>query len=85
MDIKDRLKKIDDFFDNLSTEEFDKMLENTGIYDIKASGNYNMELKLNLANTLGKNKEKLYSHEKEIHFANDDSFNLYDDNSVQAS
>lgn len=35
--LEDELKKIDEFFDNLSTEEFEKMLIENGINEILPS------------------------------------------------
>lgn len=85
MNYKDRLKKIDDFFDNMSIEEFDVMIEKSGIYSIKPSSNYGMELKLNLSNVIEKNKEMLYLCQTETYLEMDESLNLYDNYLVIAS
>lgn len=85
MGFKDRLKRIDNFFDSMSVEEFDTMLEKTGIHEIEASSNSGMELKLNLSNILEKNKEGLYLSQTDTIMDIDEKFNSYDTNLVKAS
>lgn len=46
MDINERLKQIDDFFEDLSIEEFEEKLEKAGINNIKSCSNSNMEMLL---------------------------------------
>lgn len=85
MKLKDRLKKIDNFFDDMSIEEFDTMIEKSGIYSIKSSSSYGMELKLNLSDVIEKNKEMLYLSQTETYLKMDKDLNLYNDYLVKAS
>lgn len=85
MKLKDRLKKIDNFFDDMSIEEFDTMIEKSGIHSIKPSSNYGMELKLNLSDVIEKNKEMLYLSQTETYLKMDEDLNLYNDYLVKAS
>lgn len=48
----ERLKRIDDFFENLSIEEFEQKLEAAGINEIKSSSCDNKELSLSLKNII---------------------------------
>jgi len=44
MDIEERLKRIDEHFEHLTVEEFEKKLERAGINEIKSSADFGMEM-----------------------------------------
>jgi len=63
--IVERLKKIDNFFENLSIEEFEQKLEAAGINEIKSSSSVDMELSLSLGYIIDQNRNFLYIKKKE--------------------
>lgn len=64
MEYNDRLRNIDDFFKELSVEEFERKLEVAGILDIEPSSNDDMEFSLSLRYVIDRNRNMVYISEK---------------------
>lgn len=64
MNYIERLKNIDDFFNNISIEEFEQKLEAAGILEIEPSSNYDMELSLSLRGIIDQSRNLIYISEK---------------------
>lgn len=84
MNINKRLNQIDNFFENLSIEEFDKKLEKAGINDIKPSSDSNMELLLSSIYVTESDVDLQYINKKEIVVGKQNYYNLYSDDYAEA-
>lgn len=72
-----RLKKIDEFFQSLSIEEFEQKLEEAGINEIKPSSSVDMELSLSLRYVIDQNRSLIYINKKEKNDLKEIEYNLY--------
>ena len=84
MNINKRLNQIDNFFENLSIEEFDKKLEKAGINDIKPSSDSNMKLLLSSIYVTESDVDLQYINKKEIVVGKQNYYNLYSDDYAEA-
>lgn len=70
----ERLKKVDDFFNNISVEEFEKKLESAGILEIEPSSNADMEFLIPSRVSVDQNRNSIYIPEKND---NNEFYNSY--------
>lgn len=77
MSINKRLKEIDDFFENLSIEEFDKKLEKAGINDTRISNDSSVELLLSSIYLTEQDLDVQYINKKEVLTEKKNYYNLY--------
>lgn len=84
MELSKRLKRIDDFFEDLSIEEFDEMLEAAGINEIEPSSSSGMELSLSLNSNMYLNENKLYKAHNYRDGRIKDGYDLFSENYVEA-
>lgn len=79
-----RIKRIEEFFDNLTIEELEKRLELAGIYEIKPSSNAGMELLLNSKDASDQNMDLLYVNKKDTFQQRINSYDVYTNNYTKA-
>lgn len=84
MNINKRLEQIDNFFESLTIEEFDKKLEKAGINEIKPSSDSNMELLLSSPYIIEADLDIQYENKKEVYTGQENYNNLYYDNYAKA-
>lgn len=84
MNINKRLEQIDNFFESLTIEEFDKKLEKAGINEIKPSSDSNMELLLSSPYIIEADLDIQYENKKEVYTGQENYNNLYYDNYAEA-
>lgn len=84
MYMNERLKRIDDFFKNLSVQEFDEILGKAGINEIKSSSSSNMELLLSATYTTEVDICGYYKNKTEDIVMKKDYYNLYSDDYAKA-
>lgn len=84
MNINKRLNQIDNFFENMSIEEFDKKLEKAGINDIKPSTDSNMELLLSSTYVTESYVDLQYINKKQIVTGKQNYYNIYSDDYTEA-
>ena len=77
MDIKEQIKKIDDFFNNLSIEEFEKMAIEAGINEIKSSNDYGMKLLLDSKDVAYMKNNFLYSKDTKYASIEENDLSLF--------
>lgn len=82
--IVERLKRIDNFFENLSIEEFEQKLEAAGINEIKPSSGVDMELSLSLRYVIDQNRNLLYINKKEKNNLKEIEYNLFSKDYAEA-
>ena len=77
MDLTKRLKKIDEFFDSLSIDEFEKMAIAAGINEIKSHRDFDAELLLDFKTTSNKLDNTIYINHNFYNSSHKDNFDLY--------
>lgn len=81
-DLKEELDQIDKFFENMSINEFENMLERCGINDITCASEKDMELISNLKNS--DTEKPLYKNLEKVNFRNTDLY-MYENDRIKVA
>ena len=77
MNINEQIKNIDDFFKNLSIDEFERIAIDAGINESKSSSDYGMELLLDSNNVAYTKDNSSYSKDSNYISVEENDFDLF--------